>query len=326
MKRFVVSLVAIILIVIVIFSVARIRVARSAQLIGIVQFVHHPLLDETHRGLMSELEKLGLNDGTNFYVETKVADKDVQISRLITQQFIDEKASLIIAIATPSAQTAASIVHDIPVVFAAITDPIAAGLVDSIEKPGRNLTGTSNLWPFEKQIELIPEILPFAKIIGVVWNPGEVNSQAAMGYIRPILKSHGYELVEAPVANTADVAVAVKNISSKVDAFLMIPDNTTLAASTVFAQIAVETKTPLIGGDMDTVRRGSLATYGYNYFELGQVTARMVNAILKEGKQPQDMPVQYPPSTSLIINRKVSKQMNIELPKEIISEAMEIVD
>ena len=140
----------------------------SPKIIGIVQFVHHPLLDETQRGLLSELKQLGLDDGTKYSVKTQVADKNPQICSQIARQYQQQGAVIIIAIATPAAQAVASLNKDIPIVFAAITDPVAANLVDSIEKPGRNMTGTSNKWPFDKQISLIPLILPHVKKIAAL--------------------------------------------------------------------------------------------------------------------------------------------------------------
>jgi putative ABC transport system substrate-binding protein len=301
------------------------RTAEHPAIIGIVQFVHQPLLDETHRGLMAELTRLGLNDGKRYVVRTQVADKSFDSSAQMTRQFLNDQAVLLIAIATPAAQAAAAETARTPIVFAAITDPVAARLVNSIEHPGKNLTGTSNRWPFERQVALLSQLLPTAKRIGAVWNPGEVNSQAAMAALRPLLQQRGYELVEAPITTTADVALAARSVSHKVDAFLMIPDNTALAATDVLVQIAIDTKKPLIGGDMDTVRRGSLGTYGYNYFELGQVTAQMVKEILIDGRKPDSMPVRYPPTSSLILNQKSAARFALSLPQTLIQEAKEVV-
>jgi len=297
----------------------------SAKLIGILQFVHQPLLDETHRGLVSELRALGLDDGINYRVETRVADKDVQLCAQITKQFLDQHASLLIPIATPAAQAAASQCEDTPIVFAVITDPVAAGLVESLDRPGRNITGTSNRWPFEKQIALVPRILPAAKTLGALWNPGEVNSQAAMGFIRPLAKKAGLEIVEVPVATTADVAAAARGVADKVDAFLMIPDNTTLAATSVLAQIALDTRKPLIGGDMDTVRQGSVATYGYDYFELGRLTATMAKEVLLDKKDPKVMSVRFSPKESLIVNERTAARLNLRIPDDVKANAVEVV-
>ncbi len=310
---------------VVIVAVSWTRHAKPGSLIGVVQFVHQPLLDETHRGLIAELNRLGLNDGIKYRVETQIAEKDVQLSSQISRQFLDRDAVLIVAIATPSAQAAAAQTKDKPIVFAAITDPVSAKLVESVEHPGHNLTGTSNRWPFERQVPLIRQLLPNAKRIGAIWNPGEANSQAAMKIIRALLEKDGFVLVEAPVATTADVSVAAKSIVDKVDAFLMIPDNTALAATDALVQAGAEGKKPLLGGDMDTVRRGGIATYGYDYFELGQVTARMVKEILIDGKHPSEMAVQYPPQSRLIINQKAATAFGLVIPDNLTSQAAEIV-
>ena len=233
---------------------------------------------------------------------------------------------MIVAIATPAAQAVNSMKGDVPMIFAAITDPVAAGLVKTLEQPGGNATGTSNRWPFEKQIHLIHQILPDAKKIGAIWNPGEVNSDAAMKYIRPLLEQNNLKLVENPVSSTADVAPAARSIADQVDAFLMIPDNTVLAATATLVEIARATGTPLIGGDINTVEQGSLASFGYDYFELGQVTARMIDAIVSGTKTANEMPVQFPPNASLALNKKAFDSFGLTPPPELLSSAIHYFD
>lgn len=299
--------------------------SRGPRLIGVIQFVHHPLLDETHRGLVAGLQNQGLNDGRNYVVRTQVADKNVQLAAQIIRQFLDQDAALIVAIATPAAQAAAAQTSSVPIVFAAITDPVAAKLVDSLDHPGHNLTGTSNRWPFEKQLALIPQVLPTARRIAAVWNPGEVNSQAAMAAIRPLATKAGLTLVEVPVASTADVALAATSVAEKADAFLMIPDNTVLAATGSLVNVCLEARKPLIGGDRDTVKQGSLATYGYDYYELGLATAEMAGDILVHGRKPAALPVRFPPTATLVVNQKTASVLGITLPQSLLQSATDVV-
>lgn len=325
MKRAVISLLALVLIISIVLIVVRYNRSSTARIIGIVQWTTQPLLDETHQGLMAELNKLGLNDGKSYVVQSRNAQADLTVASQIVRQFVDDDAALIIAIATPAAQQAAKNAKTIPVVFAAITDPVKAGLVDSIQLPGRNLTGTSNRWPFEKQISLIPKIVPGARRIGVVWNTSEANSEAALAVIRPLLRDGGYTIVERPALTTNEVASAIRSIANDVDAFLMIPDNTALSATATIVKTVLEVGKPLIGGDLDTVRKGSLGSYGYNYLQLGQVTAQMVKEILVDRKNPSLMPVRYPPAASLVINQGEARKFGITFPSELISEAGEVI-
>jgi putative tryptophan/tyrosine transport system substrate-binding protein len=322
MKRSLISV--LILLGVIIFAVvlSRYHNTGSAKTIGIIQYVHHPLLDEANKGLLVRLEELGLNDGTNFKVENLVAQKDFQTTGQIVQHFVDKGVSLIVAIATPAAQEAASKTTTIPIVFAAITDPVRARLVESTERPGRNLTGTSNRWPFEKQVSLIPQLLPNARRIGAVWNTSEINSQSAIDTLKPLVRGLGCELIDFPVTNTSEVAQAIRTAASRVDCFLMIPDNTALAATDAFVKTAWEIKRPLIGGDINTVKSGSLASYGFDYFELGKVTADMVKEILIDGKKPSDMPVRYPPSARFAINILQSARYGVEIPDSLKARAV----
>ena len=323
MKRMIIS---IMFVVIFMIGIWLLHVNNSKpQVIGVIQYMHHPLLDETYRGLFDELTRLGLNDGEHFRIETRVADRNSQLCAQIARQFVAQNAPVIVAIATPAAQAVVSVSENTPIVFAAITDPVAAHLVKSIEKPEGKATGTSNRWPFEKQLKLIPKILPNAKNIGVVWNPGEVNSDAAMKYIRPIASNMGLNIVEVPVSSTADVALAARSIAGRIDAFLMIPDNTVLSATATLVQIAKDTKKPLIGGDKNTVQQGSLASFGYNYYELGQITAQMIKSIIIDHKSPANMAVRFPPNASLIVNPVSAKGFGITIPDELLDSAEEIV-
>lgn len=308
-----------------VFAVLRLGHHSGARTIGVLQYVHQPLLDETSRGLLAGLKELGLNDGVKYIVALQVADGDGQLCSQIAKQYVDGNAAAIVAIATPAAQAAASQAPNTPIIFAAITDPVAAKLVRSLEVPGMNLTGTSNRWPFERQVELIRTLLPKAKRIGAIWNPSEVNSDAAMKIIRPLLRQLDVDLVEIPVATTADVAVAARTTVNSVDAFMMIADNTALAATKTLVQICLGAMKPIIGGDLDTVRNGGLATYGYDYFELGRETAQMVKEVVLEGKNPATMPVRYPRQTKLILNQKTATQLGLVIPESIKKQADEII-
>ena len=310
---------------VVVLAIQHYRHAEGVRTIGVIQYVHQPLLDETARGLVAGLTSLGLNDGKRYAVKLQVADKDAQLCSQIAKQYVDDKAVAIVAIATPAAQAAASQATRTPIIFAAITDPVAAKLVNSLATPGSNLTGTSNRWPFERQVGLIPALLPKAKRIGAIWNPSEANSDAAMKVLRPLLQAQGVTVIEVAVASTADVAMAARNAAARVDAFLMIPDNTALAATTTLVQIAIAARKPVIGGDLDTVRRGGLATFGYDYFDLGQQTAEMVKEVVLDKKQPASTPVRFPRQTKLILNQATAARLGIHLPDSLKAHADEIV-
>jgi putative ABC transport system substrate-binding protein len=210
---------------------------------------------------------------------------------------------------------------DIPVVFGAITDPVGAKLADSLERPGGNKTGTTNRWPFEEQVRLISRVVPGAKRIGVVVNPGEENCNAGMKVIRHVAGQLGLEIVEVPVANSAEVKAATESLVRKTDVLLISPSNTVFSALDTLIGTARDARIPVIGGDESAVKKGSLATYGFRNADVGIATAEIVLKLCRDNTPAGDIPVALPPKARLFLNEDAAAALGIKLDKSLVKEA-----
>jgi len=289
--------------------------------IGINQFMQHPLLDQTEKGLLDELTAAGISHDKGSVITLKNANGDESIAVQINKQFSDDKVDVIVALGTPSAQSAIKTTSTIPVVFGAITDPVKAGIAVTLAQPGGNKTGTSDRWPFEKQVALIKKIVPSAVKVGIILNPAESNTEASMSYIRPALQKEGLVSVEVPVANTSEVYGAAKSLVGRCDVFLVPGDNTVISAFDTLVKVSREAKIPIIGGSDDLVIKGSLATYAGDYYQVGRATGKIVVQILKEKKNPGTIPVAVAEKAKLVVNEKEAAGLGIKLPVDLLEEA-----
>jgi len=292
--------------------------------IGVNQFMQHPLLDQVAKGLKDELTDAGISTRHGDTITLKNANGEESVAVQINKQFVDQKVDLIVALGTPSAQSACKTTTTIPIVFGAITDPVKAGIADSLQQPGGNKTGTSDRWPFEQQVALIKQIVPNAKRVGIVLNPAESNTEASMSYIRPALKQNGLQAVEVPVANTSEVYAAAKSLVGRCDVLLIPGDNTVIAAIDTLVKVARENKIPLLGGTEDLVKKGSIATYASDYYQIGRTTGKIVIQILKEGKQPGTIPVAVAEESVLVVNEKAAAQQGARIPQELLAKAKKV--
>lgn len=296
------------------------------KIIGINQYMEHPLLDEARKGMMDELQKQGITETNGYSIVYRNAGGDQTTAVQINSQFVNQKIAMIVALGTPSAQSACKATQTIPVVFGVITDPVASGLAESESAPGKNKTGTSDRWPYEKQIGLIKHICPTAKRVGIVLNPGESNTEASMRYIRPLLKTNGLEAVEVPVANSSEVMQAAKSLVGRCDVLLVPGDNTVIAAISSMVKIANDNDIPLFAGDEDSVKKGALATYGNNYYDVGVATGRIIARIFKENiSNVGSIPVSVAMDADLIINLKAAKEQEVQVPEALIKQAKKLI-
>lgn len=289
--------------------------------IGINQYMHHPLTDSVAKGILDEFNDEGITAANGYKVTLKNANGDQAVAVQINKLFVRDKVDLLIPIATPAAQSACKETTSIPIVFAAITDPVKAGIADSLERPGKNRTGMSNRWPFEKQIGLIKQIVPKAQNVGLVINPSEANSQAGMSYIRPALQAAGLRAVEVPVASSSEVLNAAKSLVGRCDVLLVTPDNTLISGFDALIKVARENKIPIIGGTEDLVKKGSLASYAPDHYRLGRATAKMAIEILRTDKDPGSVPVLMDKDAPLIINEAEATKIGISIPETLRSAA-----
>lgn len=284
--------------------------------IGIIQIVEHPALDAARKGFLETLEANGYEKGKNLKVDYQNAQGDQSVLQSIAQKFASADHDLILAIATPSAQAVAGATDEIPILITAVTDPVAAKLVDSMEKPGTNVTGTTDMNPIKEQFELLLKLVPDAKEVGILYNAGEVNSQVQVDLAKVVAAELGLEISEATVATSADVLQAAQSFIGKVDAIYVPTDNTVVSAAQSVVQVANENKIPLISGESSVVEAGGLGTIGINYKNLGEQTGEMALRVL-QGENPAEMPIESQKDFDVDINQETAELLSIEIPKDI---------
>jgi putative tryptophan/tyrosine transport system substrate-binding protein len=282
--------------------------------VGISQFVTHPSLDSATEGFKKALEEEGL---TVEYDEQN-ANGDQTTVQTIAANLAGDNADLIFANATPSALAALNATKDIPIVFTSVTDPVVAQLVQSMEKPGGNVTGTADMHPeaIPNTVKFIHDNFPDATI-GTVYSAGEPNSVVQVEIMREAAKELGMNTpVESTVATSAEVKQAAESLVGKADVIFIVTDNTVVSALESVVQVANEKDIPLFVGELDSVDRGGFAAYGFSYEDIGYEAGVMAAQILKGEKQPSELPAQYPQNLKLVINKKAAEEMNIELKDE----------
>ncbi|KQA24734.1 ABC transporter substrate-binding protein [Vibrio metoecus] len=293
--------------------------AKTAK-VAVSQIVEHPALDATRQGLLDGLKAKGYEEGKNLEFDYKTAQGNPAIAVQIARQFVGENPDVLVGIATPTAQALVSATKTIPIVFTAVTDPVGAKLVKQLEQPGKNVTGLSDLSPVEQHVELIKEILPNVKSIGVVYNPGEANAVSLMELLKLSAAKHGIKLVEATALKSADVQSATQAIAEKSDVIYALIDNTVASAIEGMIVAANQAKTPVFGAATSYVDRGAIASLGFDYYQIGVQTADYVAAIL-EGKAPGTLDVQVAKGSDLVINKTAADKLGISIPDAVLARA-----
>ena len=282
--------------------------------VGILQYTSHSSLDEIAAAIQSELEQQALAAGVTIRVELKNGQGDAATINDICKMFVSDKVDLIIPIATPAATAAAAAVQgtDIPLVYSAVTDPVAAQLAQSMEAPGENMTGTSDYIDTAKILDLMLANNPDTKTLGLIYNLGETNSAATIEALRPVLEEKGIQAVESTVTTPGEVQMAAQNLVSKgVDAIFVPIDNTVASAMSVLADEAIKGGVPVYTAADSLVRDGGLATTGVNYTKLGELTAQMAVQVL-QGEEPATMPVQVLNDGIVTVNTTTAKALGID--------------
>ncbi|MFY4777311.1 ABC transporter substrate-binding protein [Metabacillus sp. RGM 3146] len=281
--------------------------------IGVTQIVEHPSLDEAFKGFQKALEEKGVK--TKY--EIKNAQGDPSTNTTIGTTLVNDKVDLIFANSTPSSQAALAATRKIPIVFSSVTDPLGAKLVKTLDKPDGNVTGTVDFHP-----EAIPSTLKFikdelgGKKVGLLYNAGEQNSVAQVEAVKKEMSKVGLEPVTASVATSADVKQAAEALAGKIDAFYIVTDNTVVSALESVIAVAESKKIPLLAAELDSVKRGSFAAYGFSYFDIGHQAGEMAAQILTGEKKISELPVQNPDKLKLVINKKAAEQMGIKIKPE----------
>src|SRR5699024_5033228 len=232
---------------------------------------------------------------------------------------------LVLAVATPAAQAAAQAITDVPVLFTAVTDAEEAGLVDTNDEPGGNVTGTSDLNPVDEQLQLVKELKPDAETVGIVYSSGEVNSEVQVDLAKESAKELGVEIKEATIANSSELAQAVNSLG-KVDAYYVPTDNNVVSAVSTMVQAAEKNKALLVGSEAGQVEQGAAITRGIDYTKLGEQTGQMALKILQDDQKPAELPVETSSNLELVVNPEAAKAQGAEIPQDLIDEADNVIE
>lgn len=292
--------------------------------IGIVQLVEHGALDAANKGFVDGLASRGYKENEKVKFDRQNAQADQSNLQTISQRFVNNKVKLICAIATPAAQTVANATKDIPIVGTAITDYVAAKLVKSNEKPGTNVTGTSDMNPVKEQIDLLTKLVPTAKTVGFIYTSSEVNSQIQVEMAKKACAAKGLKFAEATVSTVNDIQQAALSLKGKVQAMYIPTDNILASAMPTLVKITNEAKIPVIVGEGSQVKEGGTATLGIDYYKLGKQTGVMAADILDGKAKPADMAIQTQKDFEVVINQEQVKKLGIKVPEDILKKAKDV--
>jgi putative ABC transport system substrate-binding protein len=279
--------------------------------LGISQIVEFAALDDNRKGFIKALEDNGYKEGTNLEIDYQNAQGDMPTVQTISKQFVSQDKDLIFAIATPSAQGAYNATKKIPILISAVTDPVAAGIVESLEKPNTNVTGTSDYIAVDKQLELVKMFVPSAKKIGVLYNTSEINSEVQVNQLKEYCQKNGYEVIPMGITSTNEVNQAITSLVDKIDVLYVPTDNLVVSAMPIIVQKTLERKIPVIASESGSVEAGALATQGIDYYKLGYKTGEMAAKVLK-GEDIAKMSVSRAEETKIIVNEDSLKALSIE--------------
>jgi putative ABC transport system substrate-binding protein len=291
-------------------------------LIGIVQLVDHPALDAARDGFLLALTQNGLVDGENITIDYRNAQNNQDILSSISDHFVAEQVDLVLAIATPAAQAIAGKTEEIPILATAITDFVVAGLAQSNEKPGWNVSGTTDMNPVEDQIRLILKLAPETKTIGLIYTNSEANSVLQADIALKAIEDMGLKSEVVTVNNSNDVQQATQDLVTRCDAIYIPTDNTLASAMSIVSEVTMTAGIPVICGERNQVVGGGTATLGIDYFNLGQQTGEMAVRVLN-GEKTADMPIEAQKEFEYAINKTVCDLLGINIPEELLGFAFE---
>ncbi|OZS44248.1 ABC transporter substrate-binding protein [Photobacterium sanguinicancri] len=303
-------------------ATSSLAVAETAH-VAVSQIVEHPALDAARQGLLDGLKKKGYIEGDNLEFTYQTAQGNPAIAVQIAKQLVGEQPDVLVGIATPTAQALAASTRSIPVVFTAVTDPVGAKLVKNLDKPARNVTGLSDLSPVAQHVDLMHELVPNMKSIGVVFNPGESNAVALVELLKAAAKEKGFTVVEGTALKSADVQSAAQIVASKADVIYAPTDNTVASAIDGLVNAANQANKPIIGASTTYVENGVLAALGFDYYQVGMQTADYVDALLK-GQKISSLPVKVAKGSDLALNKVAAQKLGITLPESVLKRATSI--
>lgn len=290
--------------------------------VSVSQFVEHPALDAVLKGFQDNLRENGVAVDYNVHN----AQANMATANQIGHQIMGENPDLILAIATPTAQACAQALkksphmQKTPLLFTAVTDPVGAGLVKDLKQPGANITGVSDMLPVNRHLMMVQTFLPQIERLGFLYNAGEVNSKVLVPLFQAEAKKLGFEVVEAAISKSSEVYQAVKSLVGKVDAVFIPTDNTVVSALESAIKVCEQNRLPLFNADVDSVKRGSVAAMGFDYYKHGRQTGELARRIL-QGADPATTAVEFQEKLQLHINSQAAARMGVAVPAELLDAA-----
>lgn len=297
---------------------------KNAKLVGIAKFVSHPALDAIEKGIQDELA----SSKPDYKVDVQNANADMNTAAQIAQRFKQEKVAVAVGIATPTAQALANQIKDRPVIFSAVTDPVSAGLVESMDKGGANITGTSDMTPVREQLDLLCSLKPSIKRVGNIYSSGEANSVAIAAIVKSYCEEKGLEYVESTITNSSEAKQALLSIAGRIDGLYLGNDNTVFSALSGIAEAALDKKIPVVTADPSSAETiPVLAALGYDYYRMGVATGKIIVRVLN-GEKTADIPTFLPKDSddmSFVLNLDTAKSMGLTVDQTIIDKAKVII-
>jgi putative ABC transport system substrate-binding protein len=299
-------------------------VAQAQPVVAITQIVEHPALDAMRKGVLDGLKERGFEDGKNMRVQFQSAQGSQVTAAQIAQKFAGDGPAVIVALSTPSAQTIVAANKKVPVVFGAVTDPIGTKLVTNLERPGANVTGMSAFPPVAQQVDMLMELVPTMKRMGIIYNSGEANSVTIVAAVKKYLEGKPITLVETTITRSSEVGAGVESLVGKIDALLIPGDNTVLSTFEAVLRVTQPAKLVTVCGDPTAAQRGCTAGLGYNWYTGGVELAEKVAEVLK-GKPVGDIPVEPARKIDLNLSQKSADVMGFRFPEKVLGRATNVI-
>lgn len=298
--------------------------ADSIKNVAITAIVEHPSLDQIRDGVKDELTASGFKLNEDLNVQYRSAQGSSATAAQIARQFVAAKPDVIVAIATPSAQATVAATKQIPVVFAGITDPVAAKLIKNWQPSHTNVTGVSDYQEIGPQIEFMKKVVPNVKSVGYIYSPSEINSTIVLKNLQNELNLQNISLVAVPAQRTADISTAANTLKGKVDLIYTTTDNNVVSAYESLVKFANENKIPLLASFPDAIERGAVAAYGMSYYDVGRQSGKLVVRVLN-GEEPGNIKPEIGQALRLVVNTDAAKKQGIVLSPEVIKSAYKVV-
>ena len=296
--------------------------------VGISQFAEHGSLDNCREGFLEGLKEEGIEEGKNLKIDYQNAQTDTGTASTIADSFISEKADMICAIATPCAASAynSAMNTDTPVVYTAVSDPVAAGLANEDGTSVGNITGSSDVLPVEEQLKMIRKMMPDAKKIGILYTTSEANSCSTIEEYKKLAGDYDFEIVDTGINTSADIEIAASDLVSKVDCLCNLTDNTVVNALQTVLDKANGAGIPVFGSEIEQVKAGCVASMGIDYYQLGIETGKMAAKILKGEEKASDTPYITASKAELYVNTAAAGKIGMKLDADYIKDAVETFD